>query len=425
MRLLITGSNGFIGSRLIERLKADHIQFDIIRRSESNSNETGAINLVWPNGISTLDLKPYSSVIHLAALPATQGAETILREANLKPVQYFLDRISESNPDCSLIFVTSQSAKADTDSIYGRLKWEAEKLIRASSVKWTILRPGLVVGPGGKGLFNRLLTVVDKFPIIPLVGNGEQLLQPIGVEEVVNALVKVAYDPRKYSRKDYPLAGKPVSLKNFLQESASILDKKRTFIPIPTQIVDLGLGVLEKLLSNPPITRTNLKGLLNLELINSDSTTAELELTIPTLRKTLENVLDSSFNSPMEIEARYFYQTLFGKLPNRLLIDRYIAAHQFCCFVQDPKQEINLLEICKNKLDAESIEYATRSRKTLLTKKLTLLSYLAEIEATNYSTFVNTKQNFIGGFILLGLAVLRAPWKLIKGKYLVWRYNLV
>ena len=108
-----------------------------------------------------------------------------------------------------------------------------------------------------------------------------------------------------------------------------------------------------------------------------------------------------------------------------LLIERYIAAHNFCCYVKSPEQQINLSLICRNKLDAESIEYATRSRKTLLTKKFTLLTYLAEIDSSNYSTFVNQQSNFIAGFLLLALAVLRAPWKLAKGKYLVWRYRLV
>lgn len=426
MRFLITGSGGFIGSKLIKTLQARDIEFDILKRSSASAkNLAGTIEIQWPEAILQLDLKPYSAIIHLAAAPATQSAESYLRESNLKPVANFLKRINESNPLCSFIFVTSQSAKENTESVYGKLKWEAEQLIRKHSGNWTIIRPGLVIGEGGKGLFNRLLNIVEKVPLIPLVGAGDQLIQPIGVEEVVDALIITAKDGKQFSGKDYALVGPSVSLKEFLKQSALVLNKKRIFLPIPIQVVNFGLATLEKRIPNPPITRTNLIGLLHLDLLDSTQACRELALSIPPLKETLESIIKVEPIDQLKREANYFYRTLFGRTPNPLLVERYISAHNFCCFVKSPEQQIDLSLICRNKLDAESIEYATRSRKTLLTKKFTLLTYLAEIDSENYSTFVNQKSNFFIGFFLLGLAVLRAPLKLAKGKYLVWRYRLV
>lgn len=426
MRLLITGSSGFIGSKLVQKLQTQNIEFDILRRAGSSKRNVGEANEIqWPEEILQLDLKPYSTIIHLAAAPATQSAENYLREHNLRPVENFLQRIKDSNPACSFIFVTSQSAKSNTESVYGKLKWEAEQLIHKHSGFWTIVRPGLVIGEGGKGLFNRLLNVVDKVPLIPLVGVGDQLIQPIGVDEVVDALIIVAKDKERFSGKNFALVGPSVSLKEFLKQSALVLNKRRFFLPIPTQVVNFGLATLEKLLPNPPITRTNLIGLLNLDLLDSTQTCLELGLSLPPLQQTLESAIKIEPAAQIRIEANFFYQTLFGKPPSPLLIERYIAAHNFCCFVRSPEQQINLSLICRNNLDAESIEYATRSRKTLLTKKFTLLTCLAEIDSENYPTFVNQQSNFAIGFFLLGLAVVRAPWKLAKGKYLVWRYRLV
>src|SRR5205085_1682007 len=109
MRLLITGSSGFIGSRLIQELRSQNIAFDILKRSSQKIPAAGGVvEANWPNDILDLDLGPYTAVIHLASAPASQTADlNKLREVNLKPVEYFLRRISQVNSGCSFIFVTS------------------------------------------------------------------------------------------------------------------------------------------------------------------------------------------------------------------------------------------------------------------------------------------------------------------------------
>jgi nucleoside-diphosphate-sugar epimerase len=429
MRFLITGSTGFIGSKLVEELESQSISFDVLKRKTAGSQsiqKEGVVEIQWPGEIQDLELKNYTSIIHLANAPATpQATVEELERDNLSPVKYFLERISATNPDCSFVFVSSQSAKAETPSIYGKLKWEAEELVRKHQSPWTIIRPGLVIGHEGKGLFNRILGIVEKLPVIPLVGSGDQLLQPVGVDEVVESLIVTAKNGQRYNKKEYAIVGHTITFKDFLSQSAQILGKKRLFVPIPLSLINFGFTILEAIVPNPPITKTNLLGLLNFELLDSKVAFEELGIKLPEWNETLEKALGMNQPLTLQNEAKFLYNLLFKKRPGELLVERYITAHDYCCFPENEKQQIKISEIFRSKLDAEAIEYATRSRKTLLTKKLTLILYLAELESKNYSDFINEKSSFIKGFILLGLAVLRAPWKLLKGKYLVWRYQLV
>jgi hypothetical protein len=106
-------------------------------------------------------------------------------------------------------------------------------------------------------------------------------------------------------------------------------------------------------------------------------------------------------------------------------VERYVQAHQFYCIQSKPEQDLALEKILKLGLDVESIEYATRGSKTVLSKKLALVLYLAEIEPGNYERYINNNSSWILGMMRLSMACGSAPWKMVKGRYLVWRYGLV
>lgn len=129
-------------------------------------------------------------------------------------------------------------------------------------------------------------------------------------------------------------------------------------------------------------------------------------------------------------EAEYFHQSLFQKIIPRELCSRYIESHRFI-FKQGEEQirmqELRLVEkIVDHQLDIEAIELVLRrySPQNLLTQKIHILLYLAENDPKYYSHFYNKCRRHFFSFFILGFYLLQSVFKFLKGKFLIWRYNL-
>lgn len=127
----------------------------------------------------------------------------------------------------------------------------------------------------------------------------------------------------------------------------------------------------------------------------------------------------------LEEEARFLLVSLFPKPVDSAIVEHYVAAHRqlFAERVTSPL----VSRIVAQRLDAEAIEYALRRRKTGqdLTRKLQILTYLAEVHPAYYHDFVNTKTRHAGAIISLALNALRSSWKLAKGELLIRRHGLL
>jgi dTDP-glucose 4,6-dehydratase len=74
---------------------------------------------------------------------------------------------------------------------YGRSKLAGEALCHAagqrSSMKVTILRPRLIIGPGRLGVLTRLFDAIRTGGTVPLIGSGRTRYQMVGVRDVARA----------------------------------------------------------------------------------------------------------------------------------------------------------------------------------------------------------------------------------------------
>ncbi len=410
-RLLISGANGFIGTHLRRGLQQRGLSWSPLQRSSAQ----------WPAGLSALELSGVDAVVHLAT-PRIIGTEPWdqLVQDTLVPLQGLIAAIEKSNPACCLIFVSSQSASAQTPSLYGQLKWQSEQLLRSSKIPWVIIRPGLVIGEGSRGLFSTLVRLVETSPIIPLIGDGEQLIQPVPVSAVIDAIVEVCRAPGKYAGSTFQLALPPVRLKDLLASVAHRRGKARAFVPIPEGLVRRVLWLGEKVMEKPPLTQVNLNGLLHLEVMDAAQSLERLGLKLPSLDESLAQALEPD---AVAAEARYLAARLFNRTLDEQSVERYRAA---CRLLPDsPEAEASMKKLVALRLDPEAVEFALRRSGSQLTKRIQILAYLLEFRGDCFELFVNTRERRGAAFVQLGVSGLRAALKLSKGKYLVMRHGLV
>jgi hypothetical protein len=124
-------------------------------------------------------------------------------------------------------------------------------------------------------------------------------------------------------------------------------------------------------------------------------------------------------------EARYLHAALFARRADALTVERYCQAHRLL-FAADPASPL-LSRIVEQRLDAEAVEYALRRRRRgrELTRKLQILSYLAEARSAYQDEFVNRTDRRGGAIPTLAGAALRSLWKRLKGELLVRRHGLL
>ena len=78
------------------------------------------------------------------------------------------------------------------------------KLSSSAGIETIVLRPGLVYGPGSRGLYGRMRGMVERLPVLPLLGGGAAPVQPIHVDDLCRAILRALEMPLEES---YPAYG--------------------------------------------------------------------------------------------------------------------------------------------------------------------------------------------------------------------------
>ncbi|HMO16664.1 MAG TPA: NAD-dependent epimerase/dehydratase family protein [Oligoflexia bacterium] len=449
-RVLVTGASGLIGEALCTLLAEEKIRFDTVTRltrinkikTQNNSlkkTETTSLKIKWPEEIESLDLKPYQCIVHLALPPVNQNmTEEKVFELHINPVQLLINQIQQSNPDCHLIFISSQSAitrEPDNkiESRYGAMKLAIEKLLKNSKICFTIVTPGLVYGEINKGLFGAINKIMQISPIVPLIGPPGSPIQPVYLWDLAKALKEICLSPNKHTGKHYHLAGELISFDQFLFKFCSHSGRKRFFVRIPEKLLDFLLITLEKTLKNPPFTRTNLLGFLNLTPLSTNSSWAELSITPTPLEESIHEISLGRFPDFFKADQRtnvlakeclYLFFSLFRKKPPQHIISNYINAHSKIQLSSEEEDKF-LDYIVENRLDAEAIEFALRESNTALRKKLLLIVYLSEIDPSLFPRFVTTKSSKPDALGILFLELVSSAVKIIKGHLIIYLHPLL
>ncbi|MEZ4287735.1 MAG: SDR family oxidoreductase [Polyangiales bacterium] len=243
MRAFITGASGLIGRRVAERLIEEGVSLVLLQRegaseasdatiaSISALGETRGVSVSVVRGdVSFRDLgldenakKALSGVehvFHLAAIYDVEASDEALQRANVLGTQNVVDLLESLRFKGRFHFASSTGVAGDfsgtfTESMlnegqsfshpYLRSKFEAETLVRASSLDAWVYRPSSVVGDSQTGEINKIDGIYYGFAAMKLaafalpswvrapVPELRGRFNMVPVDYVANAMVTIAF----------------------------------------------------------------------------------------------------------------------------------------------------------------------------------------------------------------------------------------
>jgi NADH dehydrogenase len=154
------------------------------------------------------------------------------------------------------IHMSALGASSSGASMYQRSKGDAENLVKASDLDWTIFRPSVVFGEKDK--FINLFASLQKFaPVLPL-GGASVKFQPVYVSDVAQAFVKSISMSETIGRV-FDLAGPRVyTLAELVNFAGVVGGRKSIVIPLPKPLAYLQAGLLEMMPGPTLMSRDNL-----------------------------------------------------------------------------------------------------------------------------------------------------------------------
>jgi len=262
MKILITGSSGFIGNFLTNRLKCKYTVIGHGMESDSTLPKKSffGVNInSKSNWHECLD--NVNTIIHLAAVAHNNSNDSgYINEVNVKGTINLAQQASEMGVK-RFIFISSigvlgndttskkaldEITKTAPHSQYAQSKLDAEnallKIAKETDLEVVIIRPVLVYGVGAPGNFGKLVNLVDKLPMLPF-GLCENKRSFISVDNLAN-FISVCIDHPKAKNEIFCISdGVDVSIKELTDDIAKGLGKPLLQLPIPNLFFKL-LGKL-------------------------------------------------------------------------------------------------------------------------------------------------------------------------------------
>jgi nucleoside-diphosphate-sugar epimerase len=257
MKALVTGATGFVGSHLVEALRGRGVEVTALARSPAKAAGLAPLGVRVVAG--SLHDRPALAeavagqdvVYHVAGLVAARDEAEFLA-ANRDGTQNLVDSAGRAEVQ-RFVLVSSMAAAGPAAkgrpltgdepprpvTAYGRSKLASERVVTASGLSWTVVRPPTVYGP--RDLEVLKIFRLARLGIAPVLGDGTQELSMVHAADLAEALIRGGSCPAAVGRTYYACHPEIVTGAELAREVGRVMGRSPALIRVPAPI---GRGVL-------------------------------------------------------------------------------------------------------------------------------------------------------------------------------------
>ena len=266
-RVLVTGSNGFVGRALCQQLAACGVSFVPTTRRQDRAAPAALVvgelagDTDWSAALAGVDVVVHlASRVHVmrdhAADPLaefrrvnTQGTLSLARQAAAAGIRRFVFVSTvkvngEGGPQ-----PYTEDDQPVPQGAYARSKWEAECGLREiaghSAMALVIVRPPLVYGPGVQANFLSMMRWINRGVPLPLgaILNQRSL---VALDNLVDFLTTCIAHPAAANQTFLVSDGEDLSTTELLVRMAAALGRPARLLPVPEWMLSTAASVLGK-----------------------------------------------------------------------------------------------------------------------------------------------------------------------------------
>lgn len=262
-RIVILGGTGFLGGFLVPRLAADGHQVVVLSRNRETHRQRAVgrnVTVVTADVHDAPTLRRHfagaDAVVHLVGILNESGRNTFQR-VHVDLVRLVVEACRDSNVHRLHLMSSLQAGKGS--SAYLRSRGEAEALVKASTLDWTIYEASTIFGPGD-GLVTRFDGLLRVAPVVPLP-RPRAKMAPVYVGDVAEAIARCVADDASMLH-TYELYGPETwALIDIVRAIRDARGRRRAVLPMPDALGRLQAQVAQ-FAPGKPFTPDNFRSLL-------------------------------------------------------------------------------------------------------------------------------------------------------------------
>jgi nucleoside-diphosphate-sugar epimerase len=264
MRVIIAGGTGFLGRHVTEALLAAGHSVLLLARGTRPAVAAEGVEVV-PADVAAGALAPGAlrggdAIVNLIGIKREQGAQTFER-VHVEATRHLIEA-ARAIGIRRFLHVSVVCSRPDPNSAYHDTKWRAEELVRASGLAFTILKPGVIYGPGDD-MVTHLVKMIRFAPVFPVVGRGDSILQPVHVGDVAAAVAGALANDRSIGQ-GYDVVGpERLTLRAVVETVARGVGLRLRVVGTPVWFQRAAVGLMNALFRNPLSTPAQLQMLID------------------------------------------------------------------------------------------------------------------------------------------------------------------